>query len=93
MRIEVVGQYWVELSAKQLIHNGGWVAYVAIRATKENRQAKPGFLSYQQVVDGAVFESEAAAIAGARKVALALVGPVYGYEPDQIAHLRAVGAI
>jgi hypothetical protein len=78
MRIEAVGKYWVELSAKQLIDNGGWVAYVAIRSAKENRQAQSGFLSYQKVVDGAVFESEAAAIAGARKVALALVDPVYG---------------
>ena len=77
MRIEVVGQYWVELSAKQLIHNGGWMAFVAIRAAEEDRQAQPGFLPYQQVVDEAVFESEAAAIAGARRVALALVGPGY----------------
>jgi hypothetical protein len=76
MQIEVVGQYRLELSAKQLIHNGGWMAFVAIRAAEEDRQA-PGFLSYQQVVDEAVFESEAAAIAGARRVALALVGPVY----------------
>lgn len=77
MRIEAVGQYWVELSAKQLIHNGGWVAYVAISGAKEKRQGQPDFLSYQQAVDGAVFESEATAIAGARKVALALVGSVY----------------
>jgi hypothetical protein len=77
MQIEVVGQYRLELSAKQLIHNGGWMAFVAIRAAEEDRQAQPGFLSYQQVVDEAVFESEAAAIAGARRVALALVGPGY----------------
>ena len=77
MQIEVVGQYRLELSAKQLIHNGGWMAFVAIRAAEEDRHAPPGFLSYQQVVDEAVFESEAAAIAGARRVALALVGPGY----------------
>jgi hypothetical protein len=77
MQIEVVGQYRLELSAKQLIHNGGWMAFVAIRAAEEDRQAQPGLLPYQQVVDEAVFESEAAAIAGARRVALALVGPGY----------------
>jgi hypothetical protein len=77
MQIEVVGQYRLELSAKQLIHNGGWMAFVAICAAEEDRQAQPGFLPYQQVVDEAVFESEAAAIAGARRVALALVGPGY----------------
>jgi hypothetical protein len=72
MQVEVLGQYRLELSAMQLIHNGGWAAYAAIRTVEEN-QAQPSLLPYQQVADEAVFESEAAAIAGARRVAMALL--------------------
>ncbi|KAE8753686.1 MULTISPECIES: hypothetical protein [Paraburkholderia] len=75
MHVEVLGQYRLELSAMQLIHNGGWTAYVAIRTAEENHPAQPDLLPYQQVVDEAVFESEEAAIAGARRVALALLSP------------------
>jgi hypothetical protein len=73
MRVEVHGPYRLELSAMQLIHNGGWAAYLAIREADENHPAQPDLLPYQQVVDEAVFESEAAAIAGARQVAMALL--------------------
>ncbi|MGF6782394.1 hypothetical protein [Paraburkholderia sp. GAS334] len=75
MHVEVLGQYRLELSAMQLIHNGGWTAYVGIRTAEENHPAQPDLLPYQQVVDEAVFESEEAAIAGARRVALALLSP------------------
>ena len=75
MHVEVLGQYRLELSAMQFIHHGGWAAYLAIRTIDENHQAQPGFLPYQQVVDEAIFESEAAAIDGARRVAMALLSP------------------
>ena len=73
MQVEVLGQYRLELSAMQLIHNGGWEAYVAIRMVEEDDQTQPSLVPYQQVADEAVFESEAAAIAGARRVAMALL--------------------
>jgi len=57
----------------QLIHNGGWAAYVTIRTVEDDHRAQPSLLSYQRVADDAVFESEAAAIAGARRVAMALL--------------------
>ncbi|WP_341317834.1 hypothetical protein WN982_22130 [Paraburkholderia sp. IMGN_8] len=75
MHVEVLGKYRVELSARQWIHNGGWAAYVAIRTVEEDHPAQPDLLPYQQVVDEAVFETEAAAIAGARRVAMALLTP------------------
>jgi hypothetical protein len=74
MHVEVLGQYRLELSAMQLIHNGGWAAYLAIRTVDENQQSQSGLLPYQHVVDEAVFESEAAAIAGACRAALAMLG-------------------
>jgi hypothetical protein len=73
MHVEVHGQYRLELSAMQLIHNGGWAAYLAIRTVDENQQSQSGLLPYQHVVDEAVFESEAAAIAGARRAAMAML--------------------
>jgi hypothetical protein len=75
MHIEVLGQYRLELSAMQLIHNGGWAAYFSIQTVEERLQAQPNLLPHRQVVDEVVFESEAAAIAGARRVAMALLGP------------------
>ena len=75
MHVEVLGQYRLELSARQWIHNGGWAAYVAIRIVEEDHPAQPDLLPYQQLVDEAVFETEAAAIAGARRVAMALLTP------------------
>jgi hypothetical protein len=75
MHIEVLGQYRLELSAMQLIHNGGWAAYLAIRTVDEHQQAQSSLLPYQHVIDEAVFESEAAAIAGARRVAMAMLSP------------------
>ncbi|MGC2972048.1 hypothetical protein [Paraburkholderia aspalathi] len=75
MHVELLGQYRLELSARQLIHNGGWTAYVAIRIAEENHPGQSDLLPYQQVVDETVFESEEAAIAGARRVGLALLSP------------------
>lgn len=73
MPTEVLGRYQIELSAMQLIQNGGWVAYLAIRTEAEDPGVQYDVLSYQHVADDAVFESRAAAIAGARGAALALL--------------------
>ena len=73
MLIEVLGQYQLELSAMQLIQNGGWVAYAAIRKDAQSPRARLNILPYQRIADDAVFESEAAAIAGARRAAMALL--------------------
>jgi hypothetical protein len=73
MHVEILGQYRLELSAMQLIHNGGWAAYLAIRTVDENQPSQSGSLPYQHVADEAVFESEAAAIAGARRAAMAML--------------------
>lgn len=70
MHVEVLGQYRLELSAMQLISNGGWVAYLAIRTVAEDQS---DVLPHQRVVGETVFQSEAAAIAGARRVAMALL--------------------
>jgi len=78
MQTERLGHYDVELSARQLIHNGGWAAFAAIHAPGDDAQNEahdeaqaaspmPGML------DGAVFASEAAAIAGAREAALEFI--------------------
>jgi hypothetical protein len=71
--VEVLGQYQLELSAMQLIQNGGWVAYAAIRKVAESSRTRLNILPYQRIADDAVFESEAAAIAGARRAAMALL--------------------
>ncbi|MGU7774558.1 hypothetical protein ACV229_30830 [Burkholderia sp. MR1-5-21] len=57
----------------QMIHNGGWAAYAAVRLLAHDSRKKPDLLPYQRVVDEKVFESEAAAIAGARDAAMALL--------------------
>ncbi len=71
-----MGPYRLELTAMQLIENGGWTAYAAVRSAedKDVDEPKVSILPYQRVVDDAVFESEAAALAAARRVAIALVG-------------------
>lgn len=76
MRVEIVGSYRLELTAMQLIENGGWTAYAAVRNAEDEAAGEPklSILPYQRVVDDAVFESEAAALAAARRVAIALVG-------------------
>jgi hypothetical protein len=74
MQVEVLGQFRLEMSAMQLIHNGGWAAYLAIRTADDNHQTEACLLPYQHVVDEAVFESETAAIAGARRVAMVMLG-------------------
>jgi hypothetical protein len=76
MHVEVLGQYRLELSAMQLIHNGGWVAYLAIRTVAENHLAQSDLLPHQRVVDETVFQTEEDAIVGARRVAMALLSPV-----------------
>jgi hypothetical protein len=75
MLIEVLGQYQLELSGMQLIQNGGWAAYAAIRTVAHSQDAQRSILSYQRVADDAVFVSEAAAIAGARRAAMELLAP------------------
>ncbi|MDE1182428.1 hypothetical protein [Paraburkholderia sp.] len=73
MRVEILGPYEVELSAMQFIHNGAWAAFAAIHAHEDGSDAPVDVLPFQQVVEHAVFESEAAAIAAARGVALAML--------------------
>lgn len=74
MHVEVLGRYRLELSAMQLIDNGGWTAYAAIRTVEDEcPQAQVSLLPYQRVVDDAIFESETAALAAARRVAMALL--------------------
>ncbi|QGZ61677.1 hypothetical protein [Paraburkholderia acidisoli] len=74
MHTETLGHYEVELSARQLIHNGGWAAFAAIHARAEPTDdgASTPF-SREWRVDETVFASEAAAIEGARVAALAFL--------------------
>ena len=73
MHTERVGRFEVELSALQLIHNGGWVAFAAIHTLEAVAGDPAAVFPRQRVVDETVFESEAAAIAGARQAALAFL--------------------
>ncbi|HKT97717.1 MAG TPA: hypothetical protein VJS30_14475 [Paraburkholderia sp.] len=86
MHTERLGHYEVELSARQFIHNGGWAAFAAIHACTDEPLALRGrhdehderdggvaVFPEQRVADETVFASEAAAIAGARKAALAVL--------------------
>lgn len=72
MHTEVLGHYQVELSARQIIDHGGWAAFAAIHELPDN-DAHATIFPTQRVVDETVFESEEAAIAGARRVALAFL--------------------
>jgi hypothetical protein len=79
MHTEVVGHYQVELSARQIIDHGGWAAFAAIHEVPDDDvqssqvSAQATVFPIQRVVDETVFESEAAAIAGARRVAIAFL--------------------
>ncbi|SDC38859.1 hypothetical protein [Paraburkholderia lycopersici] len=73
MHTERHGHYEVELSARQLIHNGGWAAFAAIHTAEDTDDAAAAVFPRQWVLDETVFESEAAAIVGAREAALALL--------------------
>lgn len=74
MHVEILGRFRLELCAMQLIDNGGWAAYAALRSTDDETPREPtSLLPYQRMADDAVFESEAAALAAARRVAMALV--------------------
>lgn len=74
MHTERLGHYEVELSARQLIHNGGWAAFAAIHTVEvTDCDTQAAVFPHQWVVDETVFASEAAAIAGAREAALAFL--------------------
>ncbi|PXW27189.1 hypothetical protein [Paraburkholderia caballeronis] len=75
MYTEVLGHYQVELSARQIIDHGGWAAFATIHEVPDEDacDAHRAIFPTQQVVDETVFESEEAAIAGARRVALAFL--------------------
>ncbi|WP_028227143.1 hypothetical protein [Paraburkholderia ferrariae] len=76
MHTETLGHYEVELSARQLIHNGGWAAFAAIHELAEDtRGAEEAGFAWQHLADETVYASEAAALAGARAVALAFLKP------------------
>ncbi len=72
-QVEVMGQYRVELSAMQLIENGGWTAYAAVRPVEEEANTAADVIPSGRLLDEAVFESEKAALAAARRVAIALL--------------------
>ena len=73
MHTERLGHFKVELSARQLIHNGGWAAFAAIHTVEAAADDPSAVFPRQWVADETVFESEAAAIAGAREAALAFL--------------------
>ncbi|CAG4890248.1 hypothetical protein [Paraburkholderia saeva] len=77
MHVETLGPYQFELSARQFIHNGGWAAFAAISTIDDGADAPVDVLPLQQVVDNAIFESEAAAIAAAHQVVIALLKRPY----------------
>jgi hypothetical protein len=82
MHTERLGSYEVELSARQLIHNGGWAAFAAIHAVEAAAgDETEAVFPHQHVVDETIFASEAAAIDGARKAALAFLKS--GNSPSQ----------
>ncbi|MEM5311540.1 hypothetical protein [Paraburkholderia sp. JHI869] len=82
MHTERLGHFEVELSARQMIHNGGWAAFAAIHAVEAVAdEPAAAVFPRQWVVDETVFESEAAAIAGAREAALAFLKS--GNSPSQ----------
>jgi hypothetical protein len=72
MHTEVLGHYQVELSARQIIDHGGWAAFATIHEVPAGDNSAAIF-PMQRVVGETVFESEEAAIAGARRVALAFL--------------------
>jgi hypothetical protein len=72
MHTEVLGHFQVELSARQIIDHGGWAAFAAIHEVPAS-DAQTTIFPTQRVVDETVFESEEAAIAGARRIALAFL--------------------
>ncbi|RQR45739.1 hypothetical protein DIE21_30825 [Burkholderia sp. Bp9140] len=73
MHVEFLGTYRFKLFAMQLIENGGWTAYAAVRGAEDEGGTQMSPLPYRRVDDDAAFESEAAALAAARRVAVALV--------------------
>lgn len=79
MHTEVLGHYQVELSARQIIDHGGWAAFAAIHEVSGGDTASSQVGAHatifptQHVVDETIFESEEAAIAGARRVAIAFL--------------------
>lgn len=73
MHTEVLGHFQVELSARQIIDHGGWAAFAAIHEIAAGTHAQFTIFPAQRVVDETVFESEEAAIDGARRIALAFL--------------------
>ncbi|WP_118181078.1 hypothetical protein [Paraburkholderia phosphatilytica] len=75
MHIETLGQYQLVLSAMQSIQNGGWTAYASVRSLAAAAGDDADILPYQRIGNDTLFASEAAAIAGARSVALEVIAP------------------
>ncbi|HTH62817.1 MAG TPA: hypothetical protein VL689_22035 [Paraburkholderia sp.] len=73
MHTEVLGHFQVELSARQIIDHGGWAAFATIHEGSDDDARHATIFPMQRVVDETVFASEEAAIAGARRVALAFL--------------------
>lgn len=80
MHTEQLGHYEVELSARQLIHNGGWAGFASIHTRAPAQDADNAAFSREWMIDETVFASEAAAIEGARQSALDFLrsGNIFG---------------
>ncbi len=73
MTVENVGEYEIEYLGQALPDGHGWGAYVSISGPSSNPMHLNNIFPMQHVSMDIVFESEAAAEAEARKVALAML--------------------
>jgi hypothetical protein len=76
MRVENFGPYELELSARQSINHGGWLAFAEIRKLDDGHDEPIHVLPLQQVAEHAIFASETSAIAAARDAAFELLDTV-----------------
>ncbi|HTI16753.1 MAG TPA: hypothetical protein VL598_03730 [Trinickia sp.] len=81
MHVEILGPYRLEVTARQHIDNGGWTAFAAVHNAEDDGDTKTDLLP-DRIVDDAVFESKAAAIAAARRAAIELVSAAGGQVSD-----------
>jgi hypothetical protein len=70
MKTEVYGSYRIELSAMQLIHNGGWAGFAAVREIEHQNGSDPIIMEHQQVAEYCIFPTCNAALNAARQIAI-----------------------
>ena len=98
MHTEVLGPYQIELSARQIIDHGGWAAFAAIHAVPSDDTQSLRIDSHtivfqtQRVASETVFESEEAAIEGARRAAIAFLKSGNTYAQQHMAASPAAPA-